>query len=309
MAPLELRMSFPDLAAFERELAQNLTHGRALLPEAADLAVLSDCTLVLVHPEQGGELRLPAQVVMVSASGPICGTGIELRPFGPAVLAQIEAFARAQPLAAVAEPQDGSSEAHGSELQAPADTPLLEEAQDARRQADAPAQDELGFDATADDAADDAALDAEVSRELAGKSIPPDVQLQSKQEKLRHLTAADQVKLARTGELSDRLTIERLYGKQVWEALLHNPRLTIPEVARIARKGTVPKPLLEVILENAGWIKAPQVRRALLGNPKVSADAIGKLLRSTPRHELKLIDKGTAYAMPVREAARKLLKQ
>ena len=90
---------------------------------------------------------------------------------------------------------------------------------------------------------------------------------------------------------------------------MHNPRLTPPEVARIARKGTVPKPLLDVIIDNVSWIKTPQVRRALLGNPKVGNDAILKLLRITPKHELKLIEKGTAYTMPVREAARKLLKQ
>jgi hypothetical protein len=100
-----------------------------------------------------------------------------------------------------------------------------------------------------------------------------------------------------------------LYGKQVWDALLHNPRLSIPEVARIARKGTVPKPQLDLILENGAWIKSDAVRRALLSNPKIGAEAVLKLLRITPKHELKLIEKGTAYAPPVREAARKLLKQ
>jgi hypothetical protein len=34
-----------------------------------------------------------------------------------------------------------------------------------------------------------------------------------------------------------------------------------------------------------------------------------KLLRATPKHELKLIEKGTAYGPSVRESARKLLKQ
>ena len=70
-----------------------------------------------------------------------------------------------------------------------------------------------------------------------------------------------------------------------------------------------PKPLLDIVVDNSAWTKTPQVRRALLSNPKIGTEAIGKLLRATPRHELKLIEKGTAYAMPVREAARKLLKQ
>jgi hypothetical protein len=140
-------------------------------------------------------------------------------------------------------------------------------------------------------------------------TAPVELQSSNKQEKLRKLNAAQQLKVARTGELADRIAVERLYGKQVWDALLHNPRLSIPEVARIARKGTVPKPQLDLILENGGWIKADAVRRALLSNPKIGAEAVLKLLRITPKHELKLIEKGTAYAPPVREAARKLLKQ
>jgi hypothetical protein len=45
-----------------------------------------------------------------------------------------------------------------------------------------------------------------------------------------------------------------------------------------------------------------------LTNPKVGADAVMKLLRITSKHELKLIEKGTAYGVTVREAARKLLR-
>ena len=42
--------------------------------------------------------------------------------------------------------------------------------------------------------------------------------------------------------ITDVATLERLYGKQVWESLLHNAKVTVPEVARIARKGTIPRP-------------------------------------------------------------------
>lgn len=271
MNPPELRMLSADLAALQREVAQNLSVGRAFLPEAADVPVLSDCVLVLVHPVHATELRLAAQVVMVSAEGAMKGTGLEMRPWGADQLAQVEAFVRAMPPSAAGEEAAADAE-DGSDGEEP--------------------------------------LDPEHTQALAdGESMPPDAQLDSKQDKLRHLSVNEQLKLARTGELTDRLVVERMYGKQVWDALLHNPRLTIPEVARIARKGTVPKPLLEVILDNGAWIKTPQVRRALLGNPKCGTEAIGKLLRITPKHELKLIEKSTAYSMPVREAARKLVKQ
>ncbi len=320
MASPELRMAFVDLPALEREIASNLKHGRAFLSEAADAQVLSDCWLVLVHPLHAAELRLPAQVVMVSASGPMTGTGIELRPFGPAVIEQLEAFVHAPADAltsASMQAADGgnggggggeSTEASVSALEQ-AETPLEALPQSEAETARQAQTDEAPWPEATDAFEDDAQLDAQLEQELQGKSTPPGQQLQSRQDKLRKLAPAEQLKLARTGELADRVTIERLYGKQVWEALLHNPRMSIPEVARIARKGTVPKPLLEVILDNGAWVKSPQVKRALLSNPKLSADAIGKLLRTTPKHELKLIEKGSAYAMPVREAARKLLKQ
>lgn len=290
MASIELRMSFPSLAELERELGQNLKHGRAFLSEVADAGVLSDCVLVLVHPDSGAELKLPAQIVMVSGDGPMRGTGIEVRPFNASVHAQLEDFVDSPPPSAAAFDEPVLDAALPV-----ADDAVPEEDLEQHADPQAPTDEELA---------------AEAEHDLeAGQSMPPDAHFESKQDKLRHLTAAEQLKVARKGELSERLVVERLYGKQVWEALLHNPRLTVPEVARIARKGTVPKPLLDQIVDNSAWIKTPQVRRALLGNPKVSPDAIQKLLRITPKHELKLIDKGTAYAMPVREAARKLLKQ
>jgi hypothetical protein len=296
-------MSFPDRAALERELDQNLRHGRAFLTQASDLPVLSECVLVLVHPDHGGELCLPAQVVMVNPSGPMCGMGLALRSCGPDELLRLQEFAAGggpphvapatealdeTPASLDDMPQQAPSEAVSDHM--PAIEPLVADALPLSEEQEL-SLDDSGFDA-----------DSEPTPTI-------DVQVASKQDKLRHLNAAEQLKVARTGELSDRIAVERLYGKQVWDALLHNPRISAPEVARIARKGTVPKPLLDAILENGAWTKADAVRRALLSNPKIGAEAVLKLLRITPKHELKTIDKGSAYGMAVREAARKLLKQ
>ncbi|HMI94114.1 MAG TPA: hypothetical protein VK509_22225, partial [Polyangiales bacterium] len=142
-----------------------------------------------------------------------------------------------------------------------------------------------------------------------GSRCGADLQKQApRHERLRKLNVTQQYKLARVGELNDRVLLERMYGKGVWEGLLQNPKLTLPEVARIARKGSVPRPLIELIVENNAWIQSPLVRRALLSNPRVSAEGILKLLRITPRHELKVIYKTTTYSTQVREAARKVLE-
>jgi Tfp pilus assembly protein PilZ len=129
----------------------------------------------------------------------------------------------------------------------------------------------------------------------------------SPHERLRGLSLADALRVAREGEVTDRVVLERIYGKVVWEALLRNPRLTVPEVSRIARMGAIPLPLLEIIVGNASWLASPTVRRALLGNPRLAGDLMLKVLRATPRHELKLIPKQAVYSQTIKAAARKLL--
>jgi hypothetical protein len=127
-------------------------------------------------------------------------------------------------------------------------------------------------------------------------------------ERLRGLTLAQQLKVAQKGEVTDRTALERLYGKNVWEALLRNPRITGPEVARIARMGTLPRNLLELIVGNGGWLGIPEVRRALLSNPRLGNDQIQRVLRLLPKHELKLAGTQTAYPFTVRDAAKRMLK-
>jgi hypothetical protein len=172
------------------------------------------------------------------------------------------------------------------------------------------AADETEAEADSDETSDDdSAFDDDPNYDPNEPRASTELQSENRQERLRTLNVTEQLKIARRGELSDRIVIERLYGKQVWAALLQNPRLTLPEVARIARKGTVPRPLIEQICDNAQWTKEPNVRRALLGNPKMTGDSILKLLRMMPKHELKVMEKATAFPISVRDAARKLLRE
>jgi hypothetical protein len=245
--------------------------------------------LVLARAD-GAELKLTAQAVFVSEAAGMCGVGLELRPFGPDVIAQLEAFASGAPSEAP------PSEARAIE-DAPADDSDAAVAEPAEEESDGALEDDAAGEATAD------ALDAEED-----EARPRDVQQQMMHERLRKLSQIEQQKVARSGELSDRVMLERLYGKAVWEGLLHNPRLTVPEVARMARKGTMPRPMVDFIVDNATWVQQGAVRRALLGNPRVSSEGVLKILRATPKHELKAITKSTAYAAQIRDVARKLLK-
>ena len=128
------------------------------------------------------------------------------------------------------------------------------------------------------------------------------------QARVRNLSAGDRTKMAREGEIGERVALERIYGKEVWASLLRNTRLTVPEVVRIARMPQLPQPQLDIILDNRQWLAAAQVRRALLSNTNLPAAGLQKILSMTPKGELKLMPKQTAYPHNVRQAAQKLMK-
>ena len=130
---------------------------------------------------------------------------------------------------------------------------------------------------------------------------------QSLQERIRGLSLTEQQRMASGGSMQERIVLERTFGANVWEALLGNPRLTIPEVAKIARKGTLPRPLVENIAGHPSWLAAPEVQRALLGNPRTTAEIVTRVLRSMSRGELVLVPQQTAYPQGVRAQAKKLL--
>ena len=127
-------------------------------------------------------------------------------------------------------------------------------------------------------------------------------------ERMRGLNLQQQIKMAQSGRDAERIILERMYGKNVWEALLRNPRITGPEVARIARMGALPRPMIEVICGNGGWLQIPEIRRALLTNPRLGTDQIMKVLRLTPKAELRVVPMQTAYPHAVRDVARRLLR-
>src|ERR1700753_2075464 len=110
-------MRFADRAELEREIAQNLRLGRAYVTGQSDIEVLSECVLVLVHPEHGAELRLSAQVVMVNAHPP-GGMGVALHALGAGAQATPAAFAAAT---RVAEPSPLTEAV--AQLTEPADPP------------------------------------------------------------------------------------------------------------------------------------------------------------------------------------------
>lgn len=263
--------------------ARDLAAGGMFVGSAA--IATAGCTLTfndeidLVVRGGTGELTLHARVVFVD---PATGAGLELVGFGAAMKDQIAQLS-----------DSGSDSDSDSDSGSDSDS-------DSDPAATAAA---AAADADADDNAD--AKEGETSEEGATRKKLA----LTMHERLRGLTIVQQLKKANSPDPTERMTLERIYGKTVWEALLRNSRLTAPEVARLARMGTMPRTLIELIVSNGSWLQIAEVRRALLTNPRLGVDQILRVLRLLPKHELKVAASLMTYPHAVRDAAKRLLKE
>lgn len=271
-----------ELAANPR-FVDDVNAGGVFVPGCA-LEVQAECDLVVRAPD--GEMTLPARVVYVD---PATGAGLELIGCGPTIkerLAELAKSAAASP----SEPDLG-------------DDGLLTLAPPGGETAGTEGDGENGGEGDDDG-------DRGAGGEGQGDDGEGDgpVRAGTLQDRLRGLSLAEQVRKAQSPDPTTRMALERMYGKNVWEALLRNPRLSAPEVARLARMGSLPRPQLEAIVTNSAWLQIPEVRRALLSNPRLGVDQIMRVLRLMPKHELKVVSTATAYPFAVRDQAKKLLK-
>lgn len=260
------------------------------------------CELAVVHPDSGVEVRLSGHVVYVKPDEPGMGVGLELDPFpfdellafvdtgvaAPAELIPVEDDAPGlDELIPVGEGDELVPVGEGDEL-----LPVDDEEPSL---GDSDASGEVG---AADEHDEHHEHDGTPRGEAAARNV---------QERIRRLSLSEQQRTARTGNLNERIALERAFGPAVWEALLSNGRITVPEVARIAKKGTLPKPLVEAIATNGTWVGTPEVQRALLSNPRSSAVVVGRVLRALSRTELARVPQQTAYPLAVRQAAKRMM--
>jgi hypothetical protein len=311
MAMPELLLTFESRAALVDEFEKNLVHGRAFVADASGFSVFSACTLTIEHPDTKKRESFACEVVMVLDQGSARGTGLQFVDRSGENLTRLRSFIAEQasmpavsrrPLATPFDDDEATgvlSLAAERRSQVHEPSASMPEEQGDEQQSEADEHDDLDeqtnpFGASSADDHD--------------PGSPQHAVVVARAAKLRNLTPEQRIQHARSHVQEERVLLERLYGSAVWELLLHNPKVTVPEVARMARKGSMPRPLLDFISDNEQWVRHSLVRRALLSNPRLSGDAITKVLRSLPPRELKLVPQQTAYPPAVRQAATRLMK-
>ena len=291
--PTRLELKFADAAALRAEYEANLRRGRAFVPGETGWPVLEGCQLAILLPDHGAVI-LAARVVMpADLQLQMGGVGLSLEPGHVAVLEGLLADLEAAATPAGAASADDSAQDLNDGPADASDSDSGDELEDASEgESEGDWETELA-------AAELAEAQGGVSSEFADSPVL----------RLSRLSMPEKLKRIRRSQiLAERNLLERMLGKAGWEALLQNARLTIPEVAKLARKGTMPKPLLERIVDNKAWVAAAPVRRALLQNPKLPRMAIANVLRTVPRRELELMMRGAAYPSAVREVIRRMLE-
>ncbi len=266
-----ITIEFETLNDLKKEFTSNLIHGGTFVHGVTDVSEREEVELVIRHPEDGGEIQFPASVVWVKEGE---GVGLSIKNFGPDQREEISGFMLRSLPSKLSRPPVDLPEGHPSDAAAP---------------------DALPPDPTSPE--DD-------SPRRSGEAPKP----LNLHERLRGLSGPEQQKIAKGVNANERIVLERIYGKMVWEAILRNPQVTVPEVARIAKMGALPKHLFEVIGANTALLRVPQVRRALLGNPKTPLGLVDKVLRLAPHAELRVIPRQPGYPQSVRERARRLLQ-
>jgi hypothetical protein len=274
----DLLLPLADRHALRVEYERNLRKGRAFVPGPSPLLERQRCRLDLQLPG-APPFTLHAEVVYLKPDEPGQGVGLRLDPWGPEEQASLLAF--------VEEPERVQEDPLGGLI------PVEEEPDEAQKPADQPGE--------------GPEEEQETEEDEAGGPRGPRSAL-GLQERVRRMTAIEQQRLAQHGSMQERILLERTFGPAVWEALLGNPRITTPEVARIAKKGSIPRPLIDTIAGNSAWLATAEVQRALLSNPRTGPHLLPRILRSLSRADLALVPQQGSYPSAVRAAAKKMLQ-
>jgi hypothetical protein len=127
-------------------------------------------------------------------------------------------------------------------------------------------------------------------------------------DRLRGLSRTEKLLLAPKADRTERLVLVQDNDPQVLYALLKNPRITVDEVVRIAKSAYLVYQTAELILKTSQWAANPDVRVALVHNAKTPPVFALRILPTLPEAEVKLIARGAATSMALKQAALKRLQ-
>lgn len=126
----------------------------------------------------------------------------------------------------------------------------------------------------------------------------PHVEPQTAWDRIRSLSQMEKLLLAVKAERSDRALLLQDNDPRVLLSLLRNPRLTVDEVARLAKSSFLTYQVADVIMKAAQWMSSLDVRLGLIHNPKTPPAFALRILPTLPDAEVRAIARaGTNMAL------------
>ena len=153
-----------------------------------------------------------------------------------------------------------------------------------------------------------AAAPAGDEAEASAEGMDDDAAKVSLWERLRRLTPPQKMMLAGKADRFERAILVQDSDPQVLFALLKNPRLATDEVLRVAKSSFLSFQAAELILKTQPWFANLDVRVALIHNPKLPLPFAMRILPTLPDNEVRVISRGAATSMTLKQAALKRLQ-
>jgi hypothetical protein len=135
--------------------------------------------------------------------------------------------------------------------------------------------------------------EAHVAREITSEE-----RNQNAWDRMRALSQMEKLLLAVKADRSERALLLQDNDPRVLLSLLRNPRVTVDEVARMAKSSFLTFQIAEVIMKAAQWMASVEVRQALIYNPKTPQAFALRILPTLPDADVRAIARaGTNMAL------------
>lgn len=138
---------------------------------------------------------------------------------------------------------------------------------------------------------------AEPETEESTSSADPEKR-ESLWNRMRSLSQMEKLMLAPKADRTERALLLQENDPRILLSLLRNPRITVDEVARIAKSSFINFQVVELIMKTGQWMSGLEVRVALIHNPKTPQAFALRILPTLPDTEVRNIARsGTNMAL------------
>jgi hypothetical protein len=126
-------------------------------------------------------------------------------------------------------------------------------------------------------------------------------------DRVRTLSQMEKLLLAVKADRTERALLLQDNDPRVLLSLLRNPRLTVDEVARLAKSSFLTYQVADVIIRTSQWMANLDVRLGLIHNPKTPPAFALRILPTLPESEVRSIARG-GMSMALKTAALRQLQ-